>query len=83
MSIEKPADEPVLLRSAEGGVVTLRLNRPSQFNALSEAMLAALQQEIDTLACDADVRCVVLESAGRPLFAGPDIGEKRSPPDPD
>ena len=29
MSIEKPADEPVLLRSAEGGVVTLRLNRPS------------------------------------------------------
>lgn len=81
MSIEKPADEPVLLRSAEGGVVTLRLNRPSQFNALSEAMLAALQQEIDTLACDADVRCVVLESAGRAFCAGHDLREMRSQPD--
>ncbi|WP_312539454.1 enoyl-CoA hydratase [Achromobacter mucicolens] len=81
MSIEKPADEAVLLRSAEGGVVTLRLNRSSQFNALSEAMLAALQQEIDTLACDADVRCVVLESAGRAFCAGHDLREMRSQPD--
>lgn len=81
MSIEKPADEPVLLRSAEGGVVTLRLNRPAQFNALSEAMLAALQQEIDTLSREADVRCVVLESAGRAFCAGHDLREMRSQPD--
>ena len=43
MSIEKNADEPLLLSTAQDGVVTLRLNRPSQFNALSEALLAALK----------------------------------------
>lgn len=37
------ASEPILLRDDRDGVVTLRLNRPQQFNALSEAMLAALR----------------------------------------
>jgi len=81
MSIEKPADEPLLLSTAQAGVVTLRLNRPSQFNALSEALLAALQQEIDRLARDPDLRCVVLESAGRAFCAGHDLREMRSQPD--
>lgn len=81
MSIEKTTDEPVLLRSAEGGVITLRLNRPNQFNALSEAMLAALRQEIDALGRDATLRCVVLASAGRAFCAGHDLREMRSQPD--
>ncbi|WP_313621618.1 enoyl-CoA hydratase [Achromobacter sp.] len=81
MSLEQPAVEPLLLRSAQGGVVTLRLNRPSQFNALSEALLAALQQDIDALARDPDVRCIILESAGRAFCAGHDLREMRSQPD--
>ena len=36
------AAEPVLLRRDEGGVATLTLNRPAQFNALCDQLLAAL-----------------------------------------
>ena len=40
---------PLVLREDEDGLVTLRLNRPLQFNALSEAMLAALQDSFKEL----------------------------------
>lgn len=36
-------NEALLLRSDAGGVVTLTLNRPAQFNALSAELLDALQ----------------------------------------
>ena len=38
-------EEPLLLQHRDDrGVVTLTLNRPQAFNALSEAMLAALRR---------------------------------------
>ena len=40
-------EEPLVLRTDQGAVTTLTLNRPRQFNALSSAMLAALQMELD------------------------------------
>ena len=44
--------EPLVLQARDArGVVTLTLNRPQAFNALSEGMLAALQHELDALAC--------------------------------
>ena len=36
-------DEPVLLRRDEDGIAWLTLNRPAQRNALSSALLTALQ----------------------------------------
>ncbi|MEW6318458.1 MAG: enoyl-CoA hydratase/isomerase family protein, partial [Pseudomonadota bacterium] len=53
-------NDALVLRDDHDGVVTLRLNRPLQFNALSEAMLDALQRVLDDIAQDATVRCVVL-----------------------
>jgi len=41
-----PSDSPVLRTQDARGVVTLTLNRPKAFNALSEAMLEAMQAEI-------------------------------------
>ena len=38
--------DALVLREAHEGVVTLTLNRPLQFNALSEAMLDALQRAL-------------------------------------
>ena len=75
------ADEPVLLRSQDArGVVTLTLNRPQAFNALSEAMLAALQCEFDAIADDEAVRIVVLAAKGKAFCAGHDLKEMRATP---
>lgn len=62
------------------GVVTLTLNRPQSFNALSESMLAALQEQLDALARDASARVVVLAAAGKAFCAGHDLKEMRARP---
>ena len=73
--------EPVLLRSRDArGVVTLTLNRPHAFNALSEEMLAALQRELDAMAQDESVRVVVLAAEGKAFCAGHDLKEMRAAP---
>jgi enoyl-CoA hydratase/carnithine racemase len=69
------AVQPLVLRSDEGGVATLTLNRPAQFNALNGAMLTALQTELDAIAADSTVRVVVLAGAGRAFCPGHDLKE--------
>ncbi len=59
-------------------VLHLRLNRPSQFNALSESVLQTLQTQLDAIAQDRDVRCVVLSSAGTAFCAGHDLREMQA-----
>ena len=53
------AEAYVLTTRDERGVATLTLNRPQQFNALSQEMMAALQTEFEALADDASMRVVV------------------------
>ncbi len=75
------AEEPVVLHSRDArGVVTLTLNRPQAFNALSEAMLATLQREFDAITNDESVRAVVLAGKGRAFCAGHDLKEMRATP---
>ena len=62
------------------GVLTLTLNRPMAFNSLSEAMLAALQAELDAAGADAAVRMVVIKAAGKAFCAGHDLKEMRAEP---
>jgi len=74
-------DEPLLHRVRdERGVVTLTLNRPQAFNALSEAMLLALQTELDALAQDPALRVLVIGAAGKAFCAGHDLKEMRAAP---
>jgi len=74
-------EEPVLLRSEDPrGVVTLTLNRAQAFNALSEAMLTALQREFETIAEDESLRVVVLAAEGKAFCAGHDLKEMRAKP---
>lgn len=74
-------DEPLLHRAADArGVVTLTLNRPHAFNALSEAMLEALQTDLDALAVDDSVRVLVIGAAGKAFCAGHDLKEMRARP---
>src|SRR6202165_199678 len=75
------AAEPLLRREQDTrGVVTLTLNRPQAFNALSEAMLGALQRELDAIASDESVRVVVLAAQGKAFCAGHDLKEMRAQP---
>ncbi|BBX04361.1 enoyl-CoA hydratase [Mycolicibacterium moriokaense] len=73
-------DTLLLDRRDDRGVVTLTLNRPGAFNALSEAMLAALGEALDKLADDESVRAVVLAAAGKAFCAGHDLKEMRAEP---
>jgi enoyl-CoA hydratase/carnithine racemase len=73
--------EPLVKRAQDArGVVTLTLNRPQAYNALSEAMLAALQSELDSMAADESLRVVVLAAEGRAFCAGHDLREMRAHP---
>lgn len=74
-------DEPMLLHDRdERGVVTLTLNRPQSFNALSEGMLAALGEAFEKLAADDSVRVVVIGASGKAFCAGHDLKEMRAEP---
>jgi enoyl-CoA hydratase/carnithine racemase len=74
------SDSLVLNCRDERGVVALTLNRPAAFNALSEAMLAALAAELGALANDDSLRAVVLGAAGKAFCAGHDLKEMRATP---
>jgi enoyl-CoA hydratase/carnithine racemase len=70
----------LVLRTNSNSVATLTLNRPDALNALSEAMLSALQKELDAIAKDASIRVVVVAAAGRAFCAGHDLKEMRAKP---
>src|SRR4026207_1976795 len=75
------AEEALVLRSeATRGGVTLTLNRPKAFNALSKAMLAQLQRELDAIASDESARVVVIAADGKAFCAGHDLKEMRADP---
>ncbi len=78
---ETAVDPYVLTEIDERGVVRLTLNRPRQFNALSEEMLAALQAELDAIAANPQARVVVLAGAGKAFCAGHDLKQMQSHPD--
>ncbi len=65
--------EPVLLEIDARGVATATLNRPDRGNAYDEDMLAAINDGLDRLAADAQVRALVLRGAGKHFQAGADI----------
>ena len=73
-------NEPVLLREDEGGVVRLTLNRPQARNALSRALMTALEEELARVREDRLARVVVLAGAGPAFCAGHDLRELRAEP---
>lgn len=67
--------EPVLLRSDDGPVSTLTLNRPAKGNSLSHALVDALDEALETLGDDPAIRVIVLAAAGRLYCTGHDLNE--------
>ncbi len=72
--------ELLLSEQDDNGVLTLTMNRPDAFNALSEAMLCALQARFEAIADDPTVRVVILAANGRAFCAGHDLKEMRAEP---
>ena len=76
---DKPLVELTLDAYGVPGVARLTLNRPDAFNALSEALIDALQEQLSALASSA-ARVVVIAGAGRAFCAGHDLREMRAAP---
>ncbi len=75
------AEAPILLHSRDDrGVHTLTLNTPKAFNALSEAMLAALSGRLDEIARDEQARVLVIAAAGKAFCAGHNLKEMKANP---
>jgi len=66
----------LLLQERRGSTVILTLNRPEKLNALSYALIDALDANLDELERDPSVRALILTGAGDHAFsAGADIDE--------
>lgn len=65
----------ILERHDSNGIATLHLNAPDRLNALSDAMLAAFQAELDSLRDDRETRVVILAGRGKAFCAGHDLRE--------
>lgn len=68
----------LLERHDAGGIAHLRLNSPGNLNALSDEMLAALQEQIDALNVDRETRVVILSGAGKAFCAGHDLKQMQA-----
>jgi enoyl-CoA hydratase/carnithine racemase len=80
-AVPQPAADQALVEvQRSGGVVTLTMNRPAQYNALSEAMIAALEDALVAVAADETARVVIIAGAGKAFCAGHDLREMRAAP---
>ncbi len=78
MTASPYAEDSLVLRHDEAGIATLTLNRPKQYNSLSQALLSALQAALDAVAADKDIRVVVIAGNGPAFCAGHDLKEMRA-----
>ncbi|MDA5555480.1 enoyl-CoA hydratase [Shimia sp. MMG029] len=63
----------ILERHDTNAVAHLRMNAPSRLNALSDEMLAALQDQFEVLAEDKSIRAIILSGSGKAFCAGHDL----------
>lgn len=71
-------NDTLVLREDHGAIARLTLNNPSKLNALSDAMLAAVHANLDTIAKDDTIRVVILRGAGKVFCAGHDLKEMQA-----
>ncbi|NMD69228.1 enoyl-CoA hydratase [Bacillus sp. DNRA2] len=68
---------PVLVTKTDNGVAIITLNRAEAANALSVQMLKILQETINDIKFDKNVRCVIITGDGEKAFcAGADLKER-------
>lgn len=65
--------DSLLGRQDHEGVATLTLSRPDAYNSLSMELMQALHSELDAIAGDLSIRCVIIKGSGRGFCAGHDL----------
>lgn len=65
---------PLVVSTSEG-IAWVRLNRPDAMNSLDDALKDSLVRELQRVADDPRVRCVVLTGTGRAFCVGQDLKE--------
>lgn len=78
MTTISSSQDALVLRQDEASVATLTLNRPKHYNALSTAMLDALQTALNAIATDESIQVVVIAGSGPAFCAGHDLKEMRA-----
>lgn len=68
-----PGSGPVLYEK-NGAVAEVTLNRPHAHNAIDPEMACRLIETFNSIACDTNVRVVILTGAGQSFCAGGDLG---------
>ena len=68
-------EDNILLRSDQGGVATLTLNRPKSGNSLSHDLVNELQKTFQAIAKDPSVRVIIITANGRLFCTGHDLNE--------
>jgi enoyl-CoA hydratase/carnithine racemase len=72
------AQDSLITRENVDGTVFLTLNRPKQYNALSAALLEAINIALDELKADTRARVLVIAASGNAFCAGHDLKEMRA-----
>ena len=71
------SDTKILLLEVNDSVATLTLNRPDQYNALSNELLDAIINALDEIADNDDIQVVILAANGKAFCAGHDLKQMR------
>ena len=66
-------DSTPVIAALDSGVLTLTLNRPQRLNAMSNALIEAMNAQMARARDDAAIRAVLLTGAGRGFCAGADL----------
>ncbi len=70
-------EHPVVLEERKDQTAILTLNRPEVMNSFNFAMLRGLQEKIDALRFDPEIRVIIITGAGNKAFcAGADLKER-------
>ncbi len=68
----------ILVQRDDKGIATITLYRPEYANALSRQMLLELNETLDRLKDDHEVRCIIITASGEKVFcAGADLKERK------
>ncbi len=81
MELAKEDSGPLVLRSDEGGICSLIINRPNSYNALSISCMENIMQEIRAISEDPSIKAVILSGSGKGFCAGHDMKDLRANPE--